>query len=70
MSSGERSTKHLQLFNYDQYLKDNKDDGFDILENHDKVRFDLVKKIAYATTYLKYPAIKNIVEKGYYHPTA
>lgn len=66
MNSGERSNKHLQLFNYDQYLKDNKDDGFDILENHDKARFDLVKKIAYATTYLKYPAIKNIVEKGYY----
>ena len=57
---------NIQLFNYEEYLKDNKNDGFEILENHDKSIFGLKMKASYAVTYLKHPNIKAYAEKGYY----
>ena len=62
----EVSYNHFQLFNYEEYLKLNENDGFDILEKYDSCTFDLKNRIVYAAIYLEYPNIKDYVEQGYY----
>ena len=60
----EERPDNIQLLNYEDYLKDYQDDGYDLyLQNHED---NSLSKVAYASTYIKLPIIKKLLEKGHF----